>query len=411
MITGMAVLNPLADDVPGFTAALRHGRSAITTTPEHRAGHAHAVVGAWLNDFTVTNWARRHLTDDPEAEQRLRLATAQCGLPAQTAACVAVAAVREAGWWDSPDADRAALVVAGNNLALDYYARMTNTDHLRPSHVLTHADVDVVGVVSEATGVRGEGYTLGGATASGTLAAIQGARLVRSGLVTGCLVVAPLSDLSPLEFRAYRLSGVLACPLSSDLPPRACRPFDRSRLGFVYGQGAAAIVVENAEHATHRGATPLAAIAGSGQHLDGRRGVTPTREGLVSAMRGALAESGMDVSDVDYVNAHAAGTIVGDAVEVAALDMVFGDKGQPLVNSTKPLTGHAMTAAGLQEIVASIVQMREGFCHPNPQLRDPLPTVCRYATSEAHDMQIDVALTNSFAFSGINCSLVLATCS
>ncbi|MGD3110841.1 beta-ketoacyl synthase N-terminal-like domain-containing protein [Streptomyces sp. YGL11-2] len=404
----MAVLNPLADSVPGFAAALRSGRSAITTTPENRDGREHVAVGAWLDDFTVTGWALRHLAEDPDAGQRLRTATARCALPAQTAACVAVAAVRAAGL-GAADADRAALIVAGNNLALDYYTRTTDADRLPPSHVLTHADVDVIGVVSEATGVRGEGWTVGGATASGTLAAIQGARLVRSGLVDGCLVVAPLADLSRLEFRAYRSSGVLACPEPDDPPPRACRPFDRSRLGFVYGQGAAAIVVESAERAAQRGATLLATIAGTGQRLDGRRGVEPTRDGLADAMRAALAESEVDVADVDYVNAHAAGTVAGDSVEVAALDVVFGERGRPLVNSTKPLTGHAMTAAGLQEIVASVVQMREGFCHPNPQLRDPLPTACRYAAPEAQATRIDVALTNSFAFSGINTSLVLTT--
>ncbi|WEB39588.1 hypothetical protein MOV08_10105 [Streptomyces yunnanensis] len=406
----MAVLNPLADSVPGFAAALRSGRSAIAMTPEARTGREHATVGAWLDDFTVTGWARRHLAEDPDAGQRLRMATARCALPAQTAACVAVAAVRAAKW-GAADVDRAALLIAGNNLALDYYARTAGADRLPPSHVLTHADVDVIGVVSEATGVRGEGWTVGGATASGTLAAIQGARLVRAGLAAGCLVVAPLTDLSPLEFRAYRMSGVLACPDRDDPPPRACRPFDRSRLGFVYGQGAAAIVVENAERAAQRCVTPLAAIAGTGQRLDGRRGVEPTRDGLADAMRAALAESDIDACDVDYVNAHAAGTVAGDAVEVAALDAVFGGRGhqRPLVNSTKPLTGHAMTAAGLQEIVASVVQMRDGFCHPNPQLRDPLPTTCRYAAQEAQATRIDVALTNSFAFSGINTSLVLTT--
>ncbi|MCC2280650.1 hypothetical protein LKL35_35385 [Streptomyces sp. ET3-23] len=410
MITGMAVLNPLADSVPGFAAALRSGRSAITTTPEHRAGREHATVGAWLDDFTVADWARRHLAEDPEAEQRLRLATARCALPAQTAACVAVAAVRAARL-GAAEVDRTALVVAGNNLALDYYVRTAGADRLPPSHVLTSADVDVIGAVSEATGVRGEGWTVGGATASGTLAAIQGARLVCTGLVAGCLVVAPLTDLSRLEFCAYRMSGVLACPDPGDPPPWACRPFDRSRLGFVYGQGAAAIVVESAECATRRGVTPLATIAGTGQRLDGRRGVEPTCDGLADAMQAALAECEMDASDVDYINAHAAGTVVGDAIEVAALDAVFGGRGRPIVNSTKPLTGHAMTAAGLQEVVASVVQMRDGFCHPNPQLRDPLPTACRYAGQEARATRIDVALTNSFAFSGINCSLVLTTCS
>ncbi|MER5390711.1 beta-ketoacyl synthase N-terminal-like domain-containing protein [Saccharopolyspora sp. NPDC002686] len=400
LITGASVLNSVADDLDGFTAALREGRSgvrAVDLPAESRAG-----VAAQLDGFSVAAWTQRHLHDAPDAAARLQRATRRSALPGQTAACVAEEALRSAGL---EDRENTALIVAGNNLALGYHAEALRGFHdrpssLRPSHVLTHLDTDVVGTVSEATGVAGEGWTAGAASASSTVAAILGARLVAAGEVDSCLVVAPVAELSAAELRAFRDSGAMAAPDEEVAPWQLCRPFDAQRRGFVHGQGAAAIVLESRARVR-----PLASIAGWGQRLDARRGTDPNPAGQAAALRAALASARVRPHEVDYVNAHGTGSKAGDTAEAHALTEVFGSA--PLVNSTKPLVGHCLTAAGLQELIATALQLRGGFVHGNPNLHEPIDEDLSLVGQAAKAAPIRLAVSNSVAFSGINAAIVL----
>ncbi|MFE6334302.1 beta-ketoacyl synthase N-terminal-like domain-containing protein [Streptomyces sp. NPDC057798] len=413
VVTGAGVLHALADDLEGFAAALRAGRSAVRAAGESAepGGPDGAPAGARLDGFSLADWASRRLPDDPETAARLRAVAGRAALPAQTAACAALAAVHDAGLGPS-DLDGAALIVAGNNLALDHQAQMVRTfatrpGRLRPSYALTHMDTDTVGVISEVTGVRGEGWTAGAASASGTVAVILGSRLVRSGDASVCLVVAPATDLSAAELRAFRDSGAMADTDGVAEPWLLCRPFDQRRKGFVYGQGAAAIVLESADHADRRGARALARIAGHGQRLDGRRGTAPDAQGQATALRAALAHAGVGPQEVDYVNAHGTGSVAGDAAEAHALLDVFGPDRHALVNSTKPLLGHCLTSAGLLELVATLIQMREHFRHGNPNTEQPLAEELPLVGRSAAPGPVRVALCHSVAFSGINAAVVL----
>ncbi|MBB5867760.1 malonyl-ACP decarboxylase [Allocatelliglobosispora scoriae] len=398
VITGAAVVNTLADDLASFTEALRQGRTAITV----RDGDP-PVAGAWLTDFSVAQWAARAA---PDAAGALRAATRRCAPPATTAACVALAACRDAGL--SPERiSAAALVVAGNNLALAYHSGAwsqfrDDPGQTRATHVLRYPDSDTIGVVSEVLGLRGEGLTVGAASASAAVAVIAAARLIAAGTVRTCVVVAPLAELSELEFAAFMQAGAMASPQAGVPPAELCRPFDSARQGFVYGQGAAAIVIE----APRPGCRAYARLIGHGQRLDGAGGAGPSAEGQAAAMRAALAMGETDAAEVDYVNAHATGSLLGDRVEADALAEVFGGPG-PLVNTTKPLTGHCLSGSGMQELVATLLQMRHGFVHPNRGLTHPLSTSVRFAGRVAQDHTITVAMTNSVAFGGINACLLL----
>jgi malonyl-ACP decarboxylase len=190
-------------------------------------------------------------------------------------------------------------------------------------------------------------------------------------------------------------------------PWRLCRPFDLQRKGFVYGQGAAAIVLESADHAARRGARALARITGHGQRLDGRRGTAPDALGQATALRAALAHAGVGPEEVDYVNAHGTGSVAGDAAEAQALLDVFGPGRHALVNSTKPLLGHCLTSAGLLEMVATLIQMREDFRHGNPNTEQPLAEELPLVGRTAAPGPIRTALCHSVAFSGINAAVVL----
>ncbi|EQD87910.1 polyketide beta-ketoacyl:ACP synthase [Saccharopolyspora erythraea D] len=408
VVTGVGVLNSVADGPDSYAAALAAGRSGVRAADV--AAEARTSVGAWLDGFSVSAWADRQLRDDPDAD-RLAAVSRRAALPARTAACAALAAVRHA-LLGPEQRSGAALIVAGNNLALDYHADVLHRfrerpGSLRPSHALTHLDTDVVGVVSEVTGIAGEGWTAGAASASGTLAVILGARMVAAGETDTCLVVAPVSELSAAELRAFHDSGAMAGSHGTDEPWQVCRPFDARRRGFVYGQGAAAVVLESRERAGRRGARRMAGIAGWGQRLDARRGTEPDPSGQAAAMRAALGRAGVEPAAVDYVNAHGTGSVVGDAAEARALAEVFGPGNRPLINSTKPLVGHCLASAGLQELVATILQLRGGFAHPNPNLAEPVDPALAFVGPTARRGALHVALSNSVAFGGINAAIVV----
>jgi malonyl-ACP decarboxylase len=405
-VTGMATLNSVADTVDAYEAALREQRCGIENAGTRLPPEARVCVGAWLPNFSLPTWAQRHL-DDP-AHPLVRVA-ARAALPARTAACVAIDAVHSANV-DAYSLGSAAMLVAGNNLALAHQAEATlNFAHqpakLRPSYAASHLDTDVIGVVSQLTGIRGEGATIGAASASSTIAVIHAMRLLHARATDHCLVVSPMCELSPAEFRAFYDSGAMAHRRFLDTPHRVCRPFDLSRQGFVYGQGAAAVMLERLDTARRRDARIFALLVGYGQHLDGRRGTEPDVAGQATAMHNALRMAKADTSEIDYVNAHATASVVGDAVEVDSLCQVFGAS-RPWVNSTKSLIGHCLGCAGLQELIATIVQMRGGFVHGNHNLDDPIAQNLRLPTRTT-PAPIRLAMSNSFAFSGINASLVV----
>lgn len=410
VITGAAVLTGVTDSLEGFTTALSKGHSAESTVLSESVTGRDERRDCRLLDFSLQDWAARHLGEEDRAH--LVSAAGRSALPAQSGACVAADAVRAAGL-DRAATDNMALIVAGNNLALDYHATAlarfaADPRGVRPSHVLTHSDLDVVGVVSQTVGAHGEGFTVGAGPASGLVAAIQGIRLVRTRSVERCLVVAPVSELGPMEIRAYQKAGAMAPP---DAPgaPSVCRPFDKGRSGFIYGHGAAAVVLESHAAAVARGAAPLALLSGAGMRLSGRRTAEPTPETIAAAVRAALADARVTASQVDYVNAHATGTVIGDAAEAAALGDVFAHSPGPWVNSTKALTGHCMTAAGLLELIAAVVQMRQGFCHPNPNLSDPLDSHLRFVGRGTEFTPVRTAVKNSFAMNGISAAIVLTS--
>jgi malonyl-ACP decarboxylase len=185
-----------------------------------------------------------------------------------------------------------------------------------------------------------------------------------------------------------------------------CSPLDKRRRGFVHGHGAAAVVLERHETARKRGVRPLAAVTGYAQRLDGRRGTAPQPDSQVATITAALRSAGIGPRDVDYVNAHATGSLLGDKAEAESLARVFGSA-RPLVNATKELTGHCLAGSGVIEVVATALQLRDGFCHPNPNLAEPDNPRLSYVGRSAMDTPLRAALSTSFAFSGINAAVVI----
>ena len=413
MVTSAAVLHPTAFTLTELDRALRSGVPAL-----HAAavpGAQFVVPAAHLDGFDLRSWAQTHC-DSPQGRTRLQRVAARATLPVRTACCVALSACTAARL-TSAEARDTTVLIAGNNLALGNQSRAAAAYAADPSasragHLLDCFDTDALGAVGEVTGCGGEGWPIGGSSAASALALIHATRMVATGQASRCLVVAPANDLSPVETSAFVKAGAMAQITEGRSPAEACRPFDTSHNGFAAAHIAAAVLIEHPSQAHRRGIRPLGRILGSATTTDGRRGTQPDTAGQIRAMRAALSNSGLAPADIDYVNAHGTGAALGDDSEAAALAAVFSTADRPLgdgpwINSTKALLGHGLGAAGLIETIATLLQLAGGYCHANPHLTDPVRPDLRFAHRSLTRTPLHTALSNSFAFSGINASLVL----
>jgi len=192
------------------------------------------------------------------------------------------------------------------------------------------------------------------------------------------------------------------------MAPDTCRPFSRDRKGLVIGEGAAIVVLESLDHARRRSATILGEIVGFGMSSDAYDLTSPDEGGMVRALAGALADGHVTAQDIQYVNAHGTGTAANDETETRAIKRVFGPHAAALaVSSNKSMLGHALGAAGGLELVATLMGMREGVAPPTINYLGPDPACdLDYVPNEARPLRIDAALSNSFAFGGLNAVLV-----
>ncbi|GAB2993322.1 beta-ketoacyl synthase N-terminal-like domain-containing protein [Saccharothrix stipae] len=407
VVTGLGLVGAIAPDVAGFDDALRCGRVALTACPAPEPPDLGPAFAARLTGFDLER-AVTSVPDVPAGLRDLAVRTARRSpLPVRAATAAAVQAWVDAGLHvRAPAAERIGVVVAGNNLT-ESYSEAAHAGRVPTRYALHHYDTDHVGTLSRVLGVRGEGCTVGGASASGNLGLVTAARMLADGALDVCLVVGALAELSSAQRRGFLLIGAMAAA-GADPVERPVSPFDRGRRGFHAGEAAACVVLETAESSTARSATPVVRLAGHAVVLDGNHLPDPSVDGEVRAMRLALDRAGVAAARVDYVNAHGTGSPVGDDVEVAALRAVFGDEPGPHVNATKGLTGHCLTSSGVVEAVATALQVRGGYVHPNPGLTDPVDPVCRFTGARAGRAGLGFALSAGFAFGGLNTAVVFA---
>ena len=252
--------------------------------------------------------------------------------------------------------------------------------------------------------LRGINFSVSAACASGSHAIGLGAMFIRQGL-QDMVLVGGAQEVNPYAMAAFDALGTFSARV--DEPTKASRPFDTDRDGLVPSGGAAALVLEDYEHAIARGATILAEVCGYGFSSNGGGISQPSSEGSFIAMQRALDDAGMTADEIDYVNAHATSTKQGDEEEAVALTRLFGGK-RAWVSSTKSMTGHECWMAGASEAVYSILMMQQGFVAPNINLEhiDPAAETLRIATT-AVEADIRTVLSNSFGFGGTNSAIVL----
>ena len=245
-------------------------------------------------------------------------------------------------------------------------------------------------------GLRGPAFAVSSACATGAHAIGVCAELIKSGAADAGVAGASEAVLTYGALEAWRAMHILA--------DETCRPFSKNRNGLVIGEGAGVLVLEEEEHAKKRGANIICRLAGFGMNADGKDMINPSVDGASGAMRAAMKEVEANDPSTVYINAHGTGTLLNDPTETQAIREVFGaDADQLVVSSTKSMHGHLLGAAGGIESIASILALKHGVVPPTVNYQDPDPACdLDYAPNQAKERDIAVALSNSFAFGGLN---------
>ena len=271
------------------------------------------------------------------------------------------------------------------------------------------ADI-AAGHISIKYGLRGPNYVTVSACASSTNAIIDAFNLIRLGKADA--IVTGGSEAAVNEMGVGGFNGLRALSMRNDSPETASRPFDKDRDGFVLGEGAGALIVEEYEHAVKRGATIYAEIAGGGMSGDAYHMTAPHPDGIGArnVMIAALEDAELNAQDVDYVNVHGTSTPLGDIAETKAIKQVFNEHAYQLnISSTKSMTGHLLGAAGAIEAIACILSVKHNIIPPtiNHFTDDPeLDNKLNFTFNEAQERTVNVALSNTFGFGGHNTSAI-----
>ncbi len=252
--------------------------------------------------------------------------------------------------------------------------------------------------------LRGINFTISAACASGSHAIGLGYHMIKSGLQE-CVICGGAQEINQYGMASF--DALSAFSVNEADPTKASRPFDRGRDGLIPSGGAATVIIESLESAIKRGANILGEVIGYGFSSNGGHISNPTVEGPVRSLHMALKDAGVSASEIDYINAHATSTPAGDSSEAKAIYEVFGQR-NPLVSSTKSMTGHECWMAGASEIVYSMLMMKNSFVAPNINFENPDEDSARLNIAQnSVEQEINVFLSNSFGFGGTNSSLIV----
>jgi 3-oxoacyl-(acyl-carrier-protein) synthase len=409
VVTGSGIICPLgADKASTFSAAL-DAQSGIGGCP--------ADIAAWLPHVVV---AQVH------ADLQTLLERADHGLDraAQFAIVATSQAIAEAGFTAAPGDSRRVGVFVGigfggaqttDGLYTRFYKTLSDPSlkHKDPTvmHPLTVPRIMANATAAAITmryGLHGPSNTYAVACASSAIAIGEAYRAIRHGYLDAAVVVGTEAMLTPGVMMGWNALRVMAKPDLTD-PARSCRPFSSDRNGFVIGEGAAALVLENATRSSQRGAHALAELAGYGCSSDAQHLTAPSVNGQAYAMQQAMQEAGLAPEQIQYINAHGTATDAGDVIETQSIHKAFGSAAsQVAVSSTKSMHGHLIGAAGALELALSIEAMNSGSLPPTAHLDTPDPRCdLDYIPLRArHGCHIEAVMSNSFAFGGSNVSLI-----
>jgi 3-oxoacyl-[acyl-carrier-protein] synthase II len=419
VITGMGVITPLGHTVADLFAAQIEGRSGVAPIVGWDASTFPTTFAAEVKDFDLGKYVK-----NPER-------WADCGVNTRFALAAAKQALVDAELLDERSCDRTRMgVYLGSGegihdfphlvegIARAYQPDLRRVRHaaffehsLRHFHPRREYELEMhttAGHLAEQYAIDGPNYTCLTACAASSQAIGEATELIRHGDADVMLSGGAHSMIHPLGMTGFNLLTALST--RNVAPRQASRPFDLNRDGFVLGEGSGMVVLEELEHAKKRRAPVYAEVTGYGSTADAFRvtDTPPDGRGAITCMRAALADSGLTPADIGYINAHGTSTKVNDSTETLAVKRVFGDGAYRLpVSSSKSMLGHLIAAAGVTELIISIMAMRRGVLPPTINYETPDPECdLDYVPNAAREKKVRHVLSNSFGFGGQNVSLI-----
>lgn len=403
VVTGLGALTPIGNNVPALWDSLVKGVSGAGPITHFDASKFRCRIASELKDFDPLNFFDKK-------EMRLLDGYTVYGL------VTVEEAMRDSGLDDhNIDKDRIG-VIWGSGMGgvkslqdeLCEFALSDGNPRFSP-YWIPKVIVDIcAGQIAIRYGLRGPNYSTTAACATSAVAIGDAFNLIRLGKVDA--MIAGGSECAVVEAGIGGFGNMRALSTRNDDPQTASRPFDKDRDGFVLGEGAGALILEELEHAKARGAHIYAEITGTGLSADAFHITASHPEGLgvISAMRQAVEESGMAITDVDHINTHGTSTPIGDISEPKAIMGLFGDYAYKIaINSTKSMTGHLLGAAGAVEAIATILTIKNGIVPPtiNHFTDDPQIPALDFTFNKAQRRDVNFAISNAFGFGGHNVCL------
>jgi nodulation protein E len=391
VITGIGVISGIGSTRDAFWDSLRTGRPGIQPITSADVSNLRFKNGAEVSNYSHTAYFSDKQADFMDrfaqfAVIAAREAVAQSGVPWSdelkentaivTGACVGGQASEDACFWDV------------------YRLEKTRVPPLTIPRIMANAGASHI---SMEFGVTGPAYTVSTACSSASHAIGQAYWMIRNGSVSMAIAGGSEAPFSYGILKAWEAMRVV----SSD----TCRPFSKDRNGMILGEGAAMFVLEPLETAQARGAVIYGEICGFGMSADACHITQPSSKGAARSMRAAIRDAGWAPDQIDYVNAHGTATLANDVTEAAAINEVFGSH-RPAVSSTKSMHGHALGAGGALEAAATVLGLYEGILPPTANFTIPDPEInLDLIVNEARHVQVERAISNSFAFGGLNAVL------
>ena len=411
VVTGLGAVSPLGCGVELSWKRLLAGRSGLRLLPEWSAVLPAKVAGLVPDKAEDAEGGFDPVLAAPPKDQRKMDRFILFALLA------AAEAVAQAQWMptESTALERTATIIASGIGGFPAIAEAVRTTDQRGVRRLSPFTIPsflanlAAGQVSMKYGYKGPLGTPVTACAAGVQAIGDGARLIRSGEADVAICGGAEACIDLVSLGGFAAARALSSDFN-DTPARASRPFDRDRDGFVMGEGAGILVIEDLEHALARGASPIGELVGYGTTADAYHMTSgpPDGEGARRAMEAALRQARLEPGDVQHLNAHATSTPAGDQSEIAAIGGLFGRERRIAVSATKSATGHLLGAAGGLEAIFTVLALRDQIAPPTLNLEHPDPEAdgIDIVSGEARPMAMQHAISNGFGFGGVNASVL-----
>lgn len=404
VITGLGAVTALGCSIDAYWDGLISGRSGIRRITQFDASNLPCQIAGEIPDFEASQWM-----DRKEARRIPR--------SGQIALAAAIQAVKDAGLPDTmPEPERAGVVfgtaIGGLDRADEGISTLRSGGYSKLNPFVLPASIPNLAafLIARQFQCLGHNSTLTTACATGTQVIGDASEIIRRGAAD--VVITGGTEALIRDFAIGGFCSMRALPTSfNDRPEAASRPFDAAREGFLFSEGAGAMILESLEHAQARGARIYAEVCGHAATTDGYHIAAPDPDasGPRRAMRNALQNAGMAPEEVDYINAHGTSTPLNDETETRAIKLVFGEHAYRLkISSTKSMIGHAMGASGTLEAIACTLAIQHGIIPPTINYETPDPACdLDYTPNTASRTQVNVALSNSFGLGGQNACVIL----